>query len=55
MAQRHSRPIPIDQPQSFVLPSVEDVTTPIHNDANPVAPVHAPDVPIDTDWAQSLT
>ena len=55
MAPRHSRPSPIDQPRSFFLPGVEDVTTPIHNDANPVAPVHAPYVPIDTYWSQSLT
>ena len=55
MAPKHLRPIPNDQPQSFVLPSVEDVTTPIHNDVNPVAPVHAPNVPIDTDWDQSFT
>ena len=55
MAPRHFRPSPIDQPRSFFLPSVEDVTTSIHNDVNTVAPAHAPDVPIDTDWAQLLT
>ena len=55
MEPRHSRPIPIDQPRIFVLPSVEDVTTPIHNGVNPVALVHSPDVPMDTYWSQSLT
>ena len=55
MASIHSHPISIDQPRSFVLPSVEDVTTPIHNNTNPVAPVNAPYVPIDTYWPQFLT
>ena len=41
--------------RSFFLPRVEDVTTNIQNNGNPVAPVHAPDVTIDTYWAQSLT
>ena len=31
------------------------MTTNIQNNGNPVAPVHAPDVTIDTYWAQSLT
>ena len=31
------------------------MTTPIHNNANPVAPLYTPDVPIDTDWDQLIT